>query len=77
MKNGHFIEVSKKIFYDGKSRKIKRGSTNAIERLIDLFKQYERAYDLYSMPSEMILERLINKYKEFDKFKPRSLSKSF
>ena len=77
MKNKNFIEVSKKIFYDDENREIKRGSTNAIKRLIDLFKQYERTYDLYSMPSKMILEKLISKHKEFDKFESGSLSKSF
>ena len=71
MKNKNFIEVSNKLFYDEKNAEIKRGSNShdGILRLVSLFKQYERAYDLYSMPAEMILKRLLSKHKELKKFK--------
>ncbi len=66
MKNQSFIQVSRKLFYDDKNKKIKRGIQNDLRRLIALFKQYERAYDLYSMPAEKILKNLITRHQEFE-----------
>lgn len=66
MKNINFIEVSRRLFYDEKKKKLKKGIAESILRLITLFKQYERTYDLYSMPADKILENLIRKHKEFD-----------
>ena len=40
-------------------------------RLITLFYQYERSYDLYSMPSKEIFDKLIDPLNDFDKFKSR------
>ena len=77
MKNEKFIEVCKKIFYDGAERKLKRGTAGNIVRLIAVFRQYERTYDMYGMPSEMILSKLISPLKEFDRFKSGVLRKSF
>ena len=77
MKNKNFIEVVKTILYDKRKKKIKRGFKDGILRLIDLFKQYERSYDLYSMPAKDILEKLIVKHKEFNKFKTGLFNKTF
>ncbi len=69
MKNKNFIQASRILFYDDKENKIKRGVEEATLRLIDLFKQYERTYDLYSMPADKILDNLISKHEEFNTFK--------
>ena len=68
MKNENFIRVCKDFFYDEKNNKIKRGVEGSLLRLITLFKQYERTYDLYSMPSNKIMKNLISKHEEFNKF---------
>ena len=69
MKNEQFIRVCRKLFYKENEKKIKRGISSSIIRLIDVFKQYERTFDLYSMPAKIILQRLISKHKEFDVFR--------
>ena len=71
VQNENFIKVSRKLFYDEKNEKIKKGgnSKDIILRLVSLFRQYERAYDLYSMPAEMILKKLLSKHAELKKFK--------
>ena len=69
MKNENFIRVSKRIFYDEKNNILKPKISQYFLRLIALFMQYERTYDLYSMPVDRILNDLINKHPEFDRFK--------
>lgn len=69
MKNINFIEVSEKFFYDKRKNKPKRGAQAGVLRLIDLFKQYERTYDLYSMPADKIMSVLMSKHEEFNKFR--------
>jgi len=69
MRNEHFIQVIKVLFYDGDHQKIKAGIKYPIRRLVALWQQYERTYDLYSMPAEKILKNLISKHKEFARYK--------
>ncbi len=69
MRNENFINVSKRLFYDEKKNILKPKISQYFLRLIALFKQYERTYDLYSMPANRILNDLINKHPEFDRFK--------
>lgn len=70
MKNINFIQVAKTLFYDKKNKKIKTGIKQDFLRLVALFKQYERNYDLYSMPADRILKNLISKHSEFNKLNP-------
>ena len=79
LKNRQFILVSRKIYYDEENKILKEGNTGkvGINRLITLWKQYERSYDLYSMPAEKILTELIAKHPEFNKFKKEKIIKSF
>ena len=60
MKNKNFILVSKKLIFDAKKEKLKTGHDKLIARLIHLWQQYERTFDLYSMPYKQII-KLINK----------------
>ena len=69
MKNEQFIRVCRHLFYKENEKKLKKDISKSIIRLIDLFKQYERTFDLYSMPAKIILQRLISKHKEFDVFR--------
>ena len=77
MKNKTFVEVARTIFYDEKKKKNKPSSVDGVLRLVDLFHQYERTYDLYSMPSEYFIKNLLSKHPEFDKFKKGFLNKTF
>ena len=70
MRNRHFIEIIKEFFYDSRNKKLETGHIDYTLRLIALFKQYARTYDLYSMPKDMILDQLIKKHKEFERFAP-------
>ena len=69
IKNENFIRVSRRLFYDEKKKILTKGITDYFLRFIALFKQYERTYDLYSMPDDRILNDLINKHPEFNRFK--------
>ena len=77
VKNENFIKVAKTVFYDKKNQKLKKRNKEGGLRLINLYKQYERTYDLYSMPSEKILKNLISKHKEFKMFKKGFINKDF
>ncbi len=68
MKNENFIQASRSLFYDEENKKIKTGIEDDFLRLIALLKQYERTYDLYSMPAERILKNLIARHDQFHKY---------
>jgi len=65
LRNENFIRASKNLFFDEGEKKIKTGIQDDFLRLIALWQQYERTYDLYSMPAERILQNLIGKHDEF------------
>ena len=69
-KNHNFIRVARKLFYDEKEQVIKKGgaSMNGIRRLIKLYGQYERSFDMYRMPSEVVIDKLLKRHKEFVRF---------
>lgn len=68
IKNPRFIRVARQFFYDEKTKLLKKDITNAIQRLIKIWKQYERSFDMYRMPSEIIIKKLLVKHDEFGKF---------
>ena len=70
VKNHNFIRVARELFYDEKEQSIKRRSTSGdgIGRLIKLYKQYERGFDMYRMPSEVVIDELLKRHKEFARF---------
>jgi len=70
-KNPRFIAVLKSFFYDQKTKSIKKENlTESITRLIQVWRQYERGFDLYNMPSDLIIKKLLIKHEEFAKFIP-------
>ena len=62
MRNRQFIKVCKQLFC--KEGKIV-GSVDLLKRLITLFNQYDRTYDMYGMPSEKIISDLLTRHSEF------------
>ena len=68
MKNFMFIEVAYKLFYDENTKSLKKAIGKDIRRLIKIWKQYERGFDMYRMPSQEIINRLLVKHKEFSEF---------
>ena len=70
-KNPEFMKVARQFFYDENTKSIKKGiggTKESIIRLIKVWKQYERSFDMYRMPSEEIINKLLIKYNEFGKF---------
>ena len=69
-KNPTFLKVARRLFYDETTKSVKRrvGATKAIIRLIKVWKQYERSFDMYRMPSETAVRKLLVKHDEFAKF---------
>ena len=69
-KNLRFIEVSKILFYNEETKKFKKELNvgEDVSRLIKVWKQYERSFDMYRMPSEEIINKLLRKHNEFFKF---------
>ena len=61
-KNGNILITLNRLLYDSNESVLKKGYTKILERAIQLFNQYERTYDLYSMPPELIWERIVEKH---------------
>ena len=68
MKNLKFLEVARKLFYDENTKFLKKKVGKDIQRLIQIWKQYERGFDMYRMPSQEIINKLLVKHSEFNKF---------
>ena len=70
VKNINFMKVARELFYDSKMKKIKpvRGKRKGILRLIKIYKQYERGFDMYHMPSDKMIEIIKERHREFDIF---------
>lgn len=68
--NKNFLNVVRKLFYDKKNNSFRKGEgvKKAIKRLIQLYRQYERSFDLYHMSSEEFINLLSKKHKEFKPF---------
>ena len=67
-KNLKFMRVAKQLFYDKETKSIKKNITDPIQRLIKVWKQYERSFDMYRMPGETVINKLLVKHEEFSKF---------
>ena len=69
-KNLHFMQTAKVLFYDEKSKNFKKefNVKEDVSRLMKVWKQYERSFDMYRMPSEEIINKLLRKHDEFLKF---------
>ena len=68
VKNPTFIKVARQFFYNEKTKTLKKDITNPIQRLIKVWKQYERSFDMYRMPSKEVINRLLIKHDEFGIF---------
>ena len=68
IKNLEFIKVARYFFYDEKNKSLKSEATGIIQRLIKVWKQYERSFDMYRMPSNLIIKKLLAKHDEFQPF---------
>ncbi len=68
IKNPEFMKVARQFFYDEKTKSIKDGVTDIIQRLIKVWKQYERSFDMYRMPAEDIIKKLLKQHDEFQLF---------
>ena len=70
VKNINFIKVARELFYDTKLKKIKPGGAKKknVLRLIKIYKQYERGFDMYHMPSDRMIEIIYKKHKELSMF---------
>ena len=69
-KNQIFMEIASRVFYDRNRKSIRQGIdiTDAITRLIQVWKQYERSFDMYRMPSKEVIEKLLSRHDEFGQF---------
>ena len=67
IRNPNFVAVVKKLFV-GEDNRIKQGHTPKLARLIKLYRQYERGFDMYSMKPAAFIDRLRRKHKEFSQF---------
>ena len=68
LKNPTFIKVARRFFYNETTKTLKKDITNPIKRLIKVWKQYERSFDMYRMPSKEVIDKLLSKYDEFGVF---------
>lgn len=68
IKNPNFIKTARRFFYNEKTNSLKRNITSPVKRLIKVWKQYERSFDMYRMPSEKIISALLVKHDEFGVF---------
>ena len=68
IKNPGFMTVARQFFYDEKTKSLRPGVTNITQRLIKVWKQYERSFDMYRMPSDLIINKLLSKHDEFRPF---------
>ena len=66
-KNPEFMKVARKFFYNENTKSLKK-NIGIIIRLIKVWRQYERSFDMYRMPSEEIINKLLIKHHEFGKF---------
>ena len=64
VKNHEFIKTARKLFYNEQKKSLKRKVPDGIKRLIKIWKQYERSFDMYRMPSQHFL-KLLNQHEEF------------
>ena len=66
-KNLEFMKVARQFFYDENTKLLKKNISikESIERLIKVWRQYERSFDMYSMSSEQIINKLLSKHDEF------------
>ena len=69
-KNPEFMKVARQFFYDENTKSLKKniGIKESIIRLIKVWRQYERSFDMYRMPSKEVINRLLIKHDEFGKF---------
>ena len=69
-KNLEFMKVARQFFYDENTKLLKKDISirKSIERLIKVWRQYERSFDMYHMPSEQIINKLLSKHDEFRDF---------
>ena len=69
-KNLCFIQIAKMLFYDEETKGFKKNFNvkEHMSRLIKVWKQYERSFDMYRMPSEEIVNKLLRKHDEFLQF---------
>lgn len=67
IKNHEFIKTARKLFYNEKEKSLKKNVSYGIKRLIKIWKQYERSFDMYRMPSEHFF-KLLNRHPEFHQF---------
>ena len=67
-KNLEFLKVAKQLFYNKNTKSIKKNISEPTQRLIKVWKQYERSFDMYRMPANTIINKLLVKHKEFNKF---------
>ena len=67
-KNLEFLKVAKQLFYNKNTKSIKKNISEPTQRLIKIWKQYERSFDMYRMPANTIINKLLVKHKEFNKF---------
>ena len=68
MKNHIFIDVAYQLFYNQETKSFKKSTSDSIRRLIKLWKQYERGFDMYRMPSREVINKLLSKHEEFKLF---------
>lgn len=67
MKNINFISVVRHLFSE--NDEIKRNYTyKSLKRLIQLYQQYDRSFDMYHLRPKQFLAKLSNKHKEFHPF---------
>ena len=69
----NLVEVIYKLYYDESKNRPKKGATGrniggGVRRFIKVIQQFEFTYDIYSMPSEQIIDLLPH---EFDPWKPK------
>ena len=69
-KNPEFMKVARQFFYNENTKSLKKniGIKESVIRLIKVWRQYERSFDMYRMPSEKIISNLLIKHDEFGKF---------
>ena len=69
-KNPEFMKVARRFFYDENTKSLKKniGIKESIIRLIKVWRQYERSFDMYRMPNKEIINKLLIKHDEFGKF---------
>ncbi len=69
IRNPGFIETAQSFFYDERKKSLKKNLPlgDSIQRLIKVWKQYERSFDMYRMPSGAAIKKLLAEHEEFQK----------